>query len=159
MFSTGQIRWCLWGPLVLLALVSNSPSKAQGQGKYYFFSSLQSLASLFASHYPIPLSSPRPLVLFLFPLSTPSNFSVPLSLHPLPTLAIQPHSICSLHHSSLLSSLKPHLSDLLYLHILLLSFTWPLCVFSCLVSTSFLSLSSLFDVQAQSNQIISRSWS
>eukprot|EP00064_Thunnus_orientalis_P011078 superscaffoldBa00001565_g11108 len=31
MLSTGQIRWCLWAPLVLLALVSHFPSKAQGQ--------------------------------------------------------------------------------------------------------------------------------
>ncbi|KAK2844342.1 hypothetical protein Q5P01_011001 [Channa striata] len=31
MLTTGQIRWSLWAPLVLLALVSNSPSKAQGQ--------------------------------------------------------------------------------------------------------------------------------
>ncbi|XP_040901269.1 collagen alpha-1(XIV) chain [Toxotes jaculatrix] len=31
MLSTGQIRWCLWAPLVLLALVSSFPSKAQGQ--------------------------------------------------------------------------------------------------------------------------------
>ncbi|XP_073341494.1 collagen alpha-1(XIV) chain-like [Pagrus major] len=31
MLSTGQIRWCLWAPLVLLALVSHVPSKAQSQ--------------------------------------------------------------------------------------------------------------------------------
>nr|XP_020464152.1 collagen alpha-1(XIV) chain isoform X3 [Monopterus albus] len=31
MFSAGQVRWCFWAPLVLLALVSNFPSKAQGQ--------------------------------------------------------------------------------------------------------------------------------
>ncbi|KAK2910439.1 collagen alpha-1(XIV) chain [Channa argus] len=31
MLTTGQIRWSLWAPLVLLALASNSPSKAQGQ--------------------------------------------------------------------------------------------------------------------------------
>lgn len=31
MLSTGQIRWCLWALLVLLALVSYHPSKAQGQ--------------------------------------------------------------------------------------------------------------------------------
>ncbi|XP_056902288.1 collagen alpha-1(XIV) chain isoform X2 [Takifugu flavidus] len=29
MLSTGKIRWCLWAPLVLLALVSGVPSKAQ----------------------------------------------------------------------------------------------------------------------------------
>lgn len=47
----GQISWCLWAPLVLLALVSYYPSKAQGQGKWF-------------SSSPIPLalsfpSSPR----------------------------------------------------------------------------------------------------
>ncbi|CAI5663250.1 unnamed protein product [Oreochromis niloticus] len=31
MLSMGQISWCLWAPLVLLALVSYYPSKAQGQ--------------------------------------------------------------------------------------------------------------------------------
>ncbi|XP_045900552.1 collagen alpha-1(XIV) chain [Micropterus dolomieu] len=31
MLSDGQIRWCMWAPLVLLALVSHFPSKAQGQ--------------------------------------------------------------------------------------------------------------------------------
>ncbi|XP_039972835.1 collagen alpha-1(XIV) chain isoform X2 [Xiphias gladius] len=31
MLSTGQIRWCLWVPLVILALVSNFPSNGQGQ--------------------------------------------------------------------------------------------------------------------------------
>ncbi|XP_074510263.1 collagen alpha-1(XIV) chain isoform X2 [Sebastes fasciatus] len=31
MLSTGQIRWCLWAPLVLLVLVSHFPSKAQSQ--------------------------------------------------------------------------------------------------------------------------------
>lgn len=31
----GQISWCLWAPLVLLALVSYYPSKAQGQGKWF----------------------------------------------------------------------------------------------------------------------------
>ncbi|XP_056236384.1 collagen alpha-1(XIV) chain-like isoform X2 [Seriola aureovittata] len=31
MLSTEQIRWCLWAPLVLLAVVSSFPSKAQGQ--------------------------------------------------------------------------------------------------------------------------------
>ncbi|KAM7382659.1 hypothetical protein PAMP_002381 [Pampus punctatissimus] len=31
MLSSGQIWWCLWAPLVLLALVSHFPSKAQGQ--------------------------------------------------------------------------------------------------------------------------------
>ncbi|XP_031709277.1 collagen alpha-1(XIV) chain isoform X4 [Anarrhichthys ocellatus] len=31
MLSAGQIRWCLWTPLVLLVLVSHFPSKAQGQ--------------------------------------------------------------------------------------------------------------------------------
>lgn len=33
MLSTGKIRWHLWAPLVLLALVSGVPSKAQDQGK------------------------------------------------------------------------------------------------------------------------------
>ncbi|XP_070822031.1 collagen alpha-1(XIV) chain isoform X2 [Chaetodon trifascialis] len=31
MLSTGQIRWCLWAPLVFLVLVSHVPCKAQGQ--------------------------------------------------------------------------------------------------------------------------------
>nr|XP_019946701.1 PREDICTED: collagen alpha-1(XIV) chain [Paralichthys olivaceus] len=31
MLSAGRIRWCLWSPLVLLALVSNFPSQAQDQ--------------------------------------------------------------------------------------------------------------------------------
>ena len=31
--STGKIRWHLWAPLALLALVSGVPSKAQDQGK------------------------------------------------------------------------------------------------------------------------------
>uniref|UniRef100_UPI0037E884CC collagen alpha-1(XIV) chain isoform X2 n=2 Tax=Semicossyphus pulcher TaxID=241346 RepID=UPI0037E884CC len=31
MLSTGQIRWCLWAPLVLAALVSHFPTKAQDQ--------------------------------------------------------------------------------------------------------------------------------
>ncbi|XP_076016833.1 collagen alpha-1(XIV) chain, partial [Genypterus blacodes] len=31
MLSTRQIRWCWWGSLVLMALVSHSPSKAQDQ--------------------------------------------------------------------------------------------------------------------------------
>ncbi|XP_032374920.1 collagen alpha-1(XIV) chain isoform X1 [Etheostoma spectabile] len=31
MLSMGQIRWCLWAPLVLLALVPHSPSKAQDE--------------------------------------------------------------------------------------------------------------------------------
>ncbi|XP_018541621.1 collagen alpha-1(XIV) chain [Lates calcarifer] len=31
MLSTGQMRWCLWAPLVSLAIVSSFPSKAQSQ--------------------------------------------------------------------------------------------------------------------------------
>lgn len=42
--------------------------------------------------------------------SSPSHVAVALSLHPL-----LPSNLAH-HHSSLLSSLKPHLSDLLYLH-------------------------------------------
>ncbi|TWW79442.1 hypothetical protein D4764_10G0004720 [Takifugu flavidus] len=49
MLSTGKIRWCLWAPLVLLALVSGVPSKAQDMG--------DSL-SVSPDLYPSSLSSP-----------------------------------------------------------------------------------------------------
>lgn len=35
MLSTGKSRWCLWAPLVLLALVSGVPTKAQDMGKCF----------------------------------------------------------------------------------------------------------------------------
>ena len=82
MLSTGQIRWCLWAPLVLLALVSHFPSKAQGQGKYFFPFSL-----CFSPSHPL---------LSLFPSFLFTSYST------IPTLAIEPHP-CSPHHSSLLT--------------------------------------------------------
>lgn len=142
MFSTGQIRRCLWLPLVLLALVSSFPSKAQGQGKYYFFSvsPISCCSRCFsASHLSsIPSSSCSLLIPFIqHPVFKPPSTSYldhPTSSH------------LFIHHSSILSSLRPHLSDLLYLHILPPSLTWPLRVFPFLVPTSLLSLSSPFDV-------------
>lgn len=108
MFSAGQVRWCFWAPLVLLALVSNFPSKAQGQGKHHLlFSDLLSLLLTFPSH-----SSP-----LLLSCSPPSDLSLPLNLPPFTTLASYLPPVCSLHHSPPLLSLQPHLSDLLYLHI------------------------------------------
>lgn len=33
MLSTGEVRWRLWAPLVVLALVSCYPNRAQSEGK------------------------------------------------------------------------------------------------------------------------------
>lgn len=87
----GQISWCLWAPLVLLALVSYYPSKAQGQGKWFSSSPIPLAVSfllsprsghpiqspysyLFDLHY-IHITSPPLcfLILRLSSLITPSS--------------------------------------------------------------------------------------
>lgn len=88
MLSTGKIRWHLWAPLVLLALVSGVPSKAQDQGKcspppcfslFCFrplcYTSPQVICSqsplIFTLHHP-PLHF-SPLLFSLSPISTSSR--------------------------------------------------------------------------------------
>lgn len=109
MLSAGKIRWCLWALLVLLALVSHVPSRAQGQGKYFFFSPHPTLSLFFC-----PPSD------LLFPPSCFQVFPPPISL---------------LDHFPL-----PSLKLLFFLSLSL-----------CLLPR--FPFSSLFDVQAHSNQI------
>lgn len=71
--STGKIRWCLWAPLVLLALVSGVPSKAQDMGKC---SPPPLLLSLVSGLHPTPTLSPGDSLsvspdLYPSPLSSP----------------------------------------------------------------------------------------
>lgn len=84
MLSTGKIRWCLWAPLVLLALVSSVPSKAQDMGKCSPPPLLLFLFQTFILHPPCPqvIRSQSPLIFTLH--HSPLLFSPPLiSLPPL----------------------------------------------------------------------------
>lgn len=65
MLSTEKIRWCLWAPLVLLALVCHVPIKAQGQGKY--LSQLFTLPSHTIPFFSLSLPSKPTLLLCCAP--------------------------------------------------------------------------------------------
>lgn len=123
----GQISWCLWAPLVLLAIVSHVPTNAQDQGKYFFFFSNQLSLCLSPLHPPypafqassFPLCPPHPTFLCFYVFHHfppwPSNLfpSVPSITH-LSFLPLNlPSPLCPpLSHS--VSSLTPflHLSSL-----------------------------------------------
>lgn len=75
MLSPGKIRWCLWAPLVLLALVSGVPSKAQDQGKCC---PPPAFLSLVSDNHPTPpcpqaIGSEPPLI--FTPHHSPLHFS------------------------------------------------------------------------------------
>lgn len=96
MLSTVKIRRCLWAPLVLLALVSHVPSKAQDQGMY--FSSSPNTFLPFSPAYPICFQS-----LHLFPssLSSPvstSSLGLMCGLIPIPLHCTDDH----------ITSISPH---------------------------------------------------
>lgn len=78
MLSTGKIRWCLWAPLVLLALVSGVPTKAQDMGKC---SPPPLLLSLVSGLHPTPALSPGDS-LSVSPDLYPSSLSSPLLTSP-----------------------------------------------------------------------------
>lgn len=142
MLSPGQIGCCWWASLVLLALVSHSPSKAQDQGK--------------RSNSPPTLPS-SPL------LSSPFRSPPHPSIHPLPINLNSSDLSCFSPRASL------HLADLpLLLNTSPLFPLFPPLLFTSAQPLSLFSLShvcppppphhqSPFDVQVPSSQITSRS--